>query len=69
MPPLVVADPGEGHGGPRLLPTLFLNQTACNQGQNFDTFENDKMNLSVSEAKLTGYVWVVGAILLFNSRF
>ena len=27
------------------------------------------MNLSVSEAKLTGYVCVVGNVLLFNSRF
>ena len=70
MPPLVVADPGEGHGGPRPLPPpLFLNQTVCIQGQNFNNFENDGMNLSVSKAKLTGYVCVVGNVLLFNSRF
>ena len=69
MPPLVVADPGEGHGGPRSPPPSFLNQTVCIQGQNFNNFENDRMNLPVSEAKFTGYVCVVGNVLLFNSRF
>ena len=72
MSPLVVAGPGGGHGGPRPLPPpppLFLNQTVCIQGQNFNNFENDRMNLSVSKAKLTGYVCVVGNLLLFNSRF
>ena len=39
------------------------------QGQNFSYFENDRMNLSVSKAKLTGYVFVLGTMLLFNSRF
>ena len=36
-------------------PTYFLNQTVCMQGQSFNNFENDRINLSVSESQ---HSWV-----------
>ena len=36
-------------------PPYFLNQTVCMQGQNFNNFENDRINLSVSESQ---HSWV-----------
>ena len=36
-------------------PPYFLNQTVCMQGQSFNNFENDRINLSVSESQ---HSWV-----------